>query len=463
MQRGRGTAGHRRQRRPADGEPVERGLAAGPPGARPSGPDLGRLRQVGAHPRHRAGAAGRAHRPGRSRQARGRPSRATSRVLRARARRRPDRLSGSATPRTPPREGHNSPGSVTDKVTFRQQIIAGEGIGRSRGSGSPTRASAPLATASAQSRRPVASASQVRGVGLHDVRRRAPGVPRAWRRTGSAPNGGTRTSTLRPGAARGERGEALLDRGAQHRTVGGGPAVEPRLERRRGRVRSSRRSDRPTPGDVRDRPVERRAPASSPRRTAPAGCPPRPRAAPSRSSSPTSAISSASPPVVPSRSTGTPAARARAATASASAGATVTSTRPADSANSATNGSSSAGSATVAPRPPTRQASTRAWARPPSDRSCAPVSRPSGGRRGEQAGEPLLGGEVDRAAGGRRGARARRGPTRCRRARRGSSRAAARRRRRGRSRCGPGARRRRARRARPTTGVGRIAVEPVWL
>ena len=61
---------------------------------------------------------------------------------------------------------------------------------------------------------------------------------------------------------------------------------------------------------------------------------------------------------------------------------------------------------TAAPRPPTRHASTSAWARPPSDRSWAPVSRPPSRGLGEQAGQPLLGGEVDRAAAGRRGGRA---------------------------------------------------------
>ena len=74
----------------------------------------------------------------------------------------------------------------------------------------------------------------------------------------------------------------------------------------------------------------------------------------------------------PSSATGTPSASAIATNDARCASGTVTRARAADSLKSATNGSSP--TATVTPTPCRRQDSTRAWERPPSDRSWAEVT-----------------------------------------------------------------------------------------
>ena len=69
----------------------------------------------------------------------------------------------------------------------------------------------------------------------------------------------------------------------------------------------------------------------------------------------------------------------------------MTSTRAADSLKSPRN--ASPGTVTEAPMPWRSAASTSAWASPPSERSCAEVTRPTAST--QQLGEHLLGREVD--------------------------------------------------------------------
>src|ERR1700733_13593580 len=82
-----------------------------------------------------------------------------------------------------------------------------------------------------------------------------------------------------------------------------------------------------------------------------------------------------SPEVAPRTVAGTPCSSARAANSCSRPGTTDTSARAADSLNRAVNGSPR--STTAQPRPPYRQASARAIASPPSERSCALASMPA--------------------------------------------------------------------------------------
>ena len=103
--------------------------------------------------------------------------------------------------------------------------------------------------------------------------------------------------------------------------------------------------------------------------------------------------------VSPRRSAGTPRAVQRSTRRTSSERGTATSTRAVDSENSASNGVTPSraqigSSDTCTPTPNRRLDSTSAWARPPSDRSCAASTSSSRLARDEHLGQPALGGQV---------------------------------------------------------------------
>ena len=131
-------------------------------------------------------------------------------------------------PDTPKRASAEGRSGAPYRRVLRVAFSATAAAPRPHPPGCPRPTRRPVRTASAQLSRPVASASQVRASASTVFG----GVPRVCRGPGThctAPNGGTRTSTLRPGARLGQRGQALLDRGPQHGPLRRRPAVQPVL------------------------------------------------------------------------------------------------------------------------------------------------------------------------------------------------------------------------------------------
>ena len=213
----------------------------------------------------------------------------------------------------------------------------------------PEADSRPVRCASSQLSRPVASASQVRGSASTTFG----GVPRPWREAADALHGPERRHPDLDAAPRrrgGERGEALLHRGALHGPLRRRPAVEPGEHRGRRRPhvpdRVARHGSAPpphTPASAGSRgagaEVARQGGARRTlSRTAPAACPPTPSAARRAAAAGSRRRRARCRPSTRSARRA-PRLRRRAPAAPPSPG-TVTSTRAADSENSATNGSS---------------------------------------------------------------------------------------------------------------------------